>query len=547
VKFKLSCCVIAFSGVIQGCVMAPLDVRPVAKYLEVAPTHNRPVNRPARSMTSFTESLVCMDRMLRDYRIPTTLITSKQIQDPTGRAAVASKEMVITALSQMSRVSNAFRFVDYEVDIVRQDTVQNLTGLLLNANQIQLQRPALYISGAVAYVDQSVIRSGLQVGTSATRLETGASIDWNATVIGLEMHLGDFKTRTLIPGIDSSNELAFGSRGQGGDIAAKIGDYGLNFNLNRTSTMGSGAAVRTLVELSMIELVGKWARVPYWQCLMLDGTHPAIERQFRDWFESGKPSSEQPNDHRLEQVQRALTARGYFAGKIEGKVDGPTREAIAKYQADQQLMPTGTLTFELYQRLFKDYVVMDEQGQFQALAWEKVEAAAKTPDPLELKLAIANLKPMSSEFEVGERVYLQITPSRQAFIYCFYQDVKGRTSRIYPNPFQRGGASLGNSVQRIPDWLSINQGFALEANDGGSELVNCYASETDIFDRLAAPLQATAILPLPGVQNLQQVDADLARIGKDVSLTKTSIGWVVRAKPEKLSENGAAEPATTAK
>src|SRR5260221_7093545 len=29
--------------------------------------------------------------------------------------------------SQMSRVSSAFRYVDYEVDIARQDTVQNLT------------------------------------------------------------------------------------------------------------------------------------------------------------------------------------------------------------------------------------------------------------------------------------------------------------------------------------------------------------------------------------------------------------------------------------
>ncbi|MEG0163266.1 MAG: hypothetical protein RR652_04960, partial [Mucinivorans sp.] len=45
----------------------------------------------------------------------------------SGRVAVAAKEMVVTALSQMSRVSSAFRYVDYEVDIARQDTVQNLT------------------------------------------------------------------------------------------------------------------------------------------------------------------------------------------------------------------------------------------------------------------------------------------------------------------------------------------------------------------------------------------------------------------------------------
>ena len=84
-----------------------------------------------------------MDRLLRDMRLPTTLITSKNIPDASGKVSVASKEMVITALSQMSRTSSAFRFVDYEVDLVKQDTVQNLTTLLLGTNQMQIQRPAL--------------------------------------------------------------------------------------------------------------------------------------------------------------------------------------------------------------------------------------------------------------------------------------------------------------------------------------------------------------------------------------------------------------------
>ena len=83
------------------------------------------------------------------------LVTSKQIPDYSGRVAVGSKDMVITALSQMSRLSNAFRYVDYEVDIARQDTVQNLTFILLSNNQIQLQRPALRHLGAISFVDRT--------------------------------------------------------------------------------------------------------------------------------------------------------------------------------------------------------------------------------------------------------------------------------------------------------------------------------------------------------------------------------------------------------
>ena len=174
----------------------PSDVRHDAKFQSYGSMADRPTIRPVRSMSSFSDSLQCMDKLMRDAQIPTTLITSKQIPDYSTRAPVATKDMVVTALLQMSRLSNVFRYVDYEVDLVRQDTVQNLTNILLNNNQIQLQRPSLYLSGAVSFVDQNVLANRMNVGTSASRLDTGYSQNKNATVIGLELHLGDFRTFT---------------------------------------------------------------------------------------------------------------------------------------------------------------------------------------------------------------------------------------------------------------------------------------------------------------------------------------------------------------
>ena len=136
---------------LAGCA-TPLDARRDAEYQAKASVMDRPVVRPVRSISSFSESLLCMDHMLRAAELPTTLIASKQLPDYSGKVPAATKEMIITSLSQMSRLSNAFRYVDYEVDIARQDTVQNLTTILLNNNQMQLQRPALYVSGAVAFV-----------------------------------------------------------------------------------------------------------------------------------------------------------------------------------------------------------------------------------------------------------------------------------------------------------------------------------------------------------------------------------------------------------
>lgn len=250
----------ALSVLMTGCAISPRDN---TEHFERIPVQNTPVVPPVRSISSFSDGLQCMDRMLRDYRVPQTLVTSKIIPDASGKVSVASKEMVITALSVMSRTSNTFRYVDYEVDALRQDTVQNLTTLLMNAGQMRLQKPALYISGSISFMDQNVSISRMGGGISAKNWESGYSRDFFGSVFGMELHLGDFSTRTLLPGIESANQIVVSNAAHGLDIGGRIRKTGVQFNLSKEVSQGTGTAVRTLVELGVIELVGKWARVPY--------------------------------------------------------------------------------------------------------------------------------------------------------------------------------------------------------------------------------------------------------------------------------------------
>ena len=61
---------------------------------------------------AFLICMMCMDRLFREAQLPTTFITRQQIPDFSTKVPVATKDMIITALSQMSRLSNAFRYVD---------------------------------------------------------------------------------------------------------------------------------------------------------------------------------------------------------------------------------------------------------------------------------------------------------------------------------------------------------------------------------------------------------------------------------------------------
>lgn len=511
---------------IAGC--APLNPAKDAAYHARAPEIDRPVVRPTRSFTSFSDSLMCMDHLFRETGMGTVLITSKSIPDYSGRIAVATKEMVVTTLSQMSRVSNAFRYVDYEVNIAQQDTVQNLTTLLLNNNQIRLQRPALYVSGAVAFVDQQVTSNNFDVGTSASRLETGYNQNKRSTVIGLEMHLGDFRSRTIIPGLDSANEIVIGSGGQGLDLSGRIGNYGVQFNVGRDYTQGSGPAVRTLVELAMIELLGKWARVPYWQCLTLEQNHPEFVRQMREWFEDASTQS------RSQLIRSSLVRRGYL--ETEEPDEASLRKALTQFQADERLVVTGVIDFQTYERALRDFVSLTADGHLQRIGWvnrDGVSMAGKStsqPGPVKVDLQIENVMPNRDYFTPGEQIFLSATVSRTSYLYCYMENGRNEVIRLLPNATNTSGWVAANQSVRIPDWMSPTPGFVMDAGMPGQERVGCFASASDLTEKLPSNLKQPAFKPLQGARSLEDVGTQLSQAaGSVMELGHSSLQWQVMA------------------
>lgn len=528
------------AALLGGC--SHLDPRKDAEYQSYAPTADRPVVRPIRSISSFNESLVCMDYMLRAAEIPTTLITAKQFPDYSGKVPASTKDMMITALSRMSRVSNAFRYVDYEVNLVTQDTVQNLTTILLNNNQMQLQRPALYISGGVSFVDQNVFTNSESFGAAGERFNAGYNRNRSATLLGLEMHLGDFRTRTLLPGLDSANEVVFGGGSQGLDAAATIGLYGVKFTLGRDYTQGTGGALRTLVDLAAVELVGKWARVPYWQCLMLEQTNPNFQRQMRDWYDQSGPAGQ------LRLIENSLVSQGYLLSSDSGLAvnDIRMRGALARFQTDSGIVVTGVLDFATYERALRNFVKLSEDGSMVRMGWSAsgpadMAVASAAPSevdssgrPWMIDMQIENPQPAGERpaFTEGEQVFLSATLSRSSYLYCYFSDAAGNVMRLLPNAISTNAMVSADQAVRIPDWMAPNPGFILDAGKPGVEAVICVATAQDAASRLPPEMQAPALSNMRGVQGLQGVQQRFANIlGTDEFVAQVLQWNVIARKP----------------
>lgn len=499
----------------------PMAPKHDARFLSYASASNRPATRPVRSMSSFSDSLACMDEMMREAGVPTTLISSTFIRDFSGRIPVATQAMVMTALSQMSRRSNAFRYVDFEVDIARQDTVQNMTIILLNNNQVELQRPALYVTGAISFVDQNVLRERHGVGVSGRRVEAGYNSNRGATIVGLEMQLGDFRTRTLIPGLDSANEVIIDDTGQGLDLAGRIGSYGVQFNIGRDLTQGTGAAMRTLVDLAMIELAGKWTHLPYWRCLTLDNTHPEFQRQLREWYDADGAHT------RLRLVRNYLQSRGYL-GVADDSMTADSlilREAVGQFQTDIGAVPTGRIDFDVYERTLRDFVAVGPDGKLARIGWAELGRAEVARVPLTLDMQIENTVKDRTAFAPGTNIFASVALSRAAHLMCYVHDSNGNIVKLFPNMVQPESLVSSNLTIRLPDWMVPYPAFILSAGQRGHESLMCAASDEDPATRLPAELNVDALTVIHEVDSLDTLREQLQRAVAPAELAVQTLDW----------------------
>ena len=502
-----------------GCSLSPTNLKDDEPYIGSTTTHNLPAVEPVRAITSFSDSLSCMDGLLRQSNIGETVVAVKTVKDPSGKAAVAAGEMIVTALSQMSKTSGAFKVADFEVDPLKQDTVQTLTNLLLPTGSMAIPAPQLYISGAISYLDQGVLRKSNSAGVShGENGELGISGDLQTTALGLELHIGDFLTRTLYPGIDSANEIVAANKGFGIDGGAKIKKTGVQFSLERNLSQGVGGAMRTLVDLGTIELVGKLTKVPYWQCLSLDQAHPEFQRELLDWYGGMGERS------KVKFFQTGLKNLGYYSGKVDGKSSKEFREALSAFQKDNKATPSGFINFESYERLMKNYVKTDANGNFKKVGLEPSDDKEDQPRGGYPVLNSDKDAPINvginlnkSSYRRGDTLELDVNVDRDStYLACFYQDASKSITQVYPNPVQGESITSKNNSLKIPG----SDAFTLSLNEKGKESVMCMASYYSVADKLQTHF-GDAFNPLK-VKDMNALSEQLKTIfGDDLKGIKT--------------------------
>ena len=140
----------------------------------------QPKAKLVRNITSFTPALRCMDELFVTYGVQNVVITSAGIPDATGKIGGGTKDMLISAVSQMSVRSQAFTFVDFDQTQADVAQLQSLVGIT-----DEFRVPSYYIRGAITQLDEGVIGESVGGSVAFPDFEIGASADQVVSVLSL--------------------------------------------------------------------------------------------------------------------------------------------------------------------------------------------------------------------------------------------------------------------------------------------------------------------------------------------------------------------------
>ena len=439
-----------------------------------------PVDRGARAVTNFTPALRCMDEMMFNQGVRDVTVMMEELRDATQKVPVSARDMMTSAISDMTRRSRAVRLSVFGSD------QQNLTQLL---QQAQKQTPFSVIPryslrGTISQMDDGVERRGSSIGVSLPEQLFGVRFgsDTRFSVLGFDAAMVDTESMTLLPGVSSKNLTVLASRdASAGDGEAKLTNPGLNvvFSFSANRSEGPSQAARNMVELAAVELVGKLTRLPYWQCLNVSDSDVEVQREIEDWFLTMDEAE------LVQFLQERMRERRYFDGALDGQRSAKFNAALGRYRAALGLLPNGAVDLAFFSRFVTSNLPRGPLAPVARAVTRVSSPGNSAVVPIVESSGTASSAPISivqTSTAKAKTLQLAVQSSLPGYLYCYSKDpVSQKIVRIFPNRFAKDPRIDAGQPIRLPG----GQRFVLNP----AAQYACLHAPTEVYGDLPPPLR----------------------------------------------------------
>ncbi len=467
------------------------------------PQSAQPALPPTPAVTRFEAPLECMDRLFADFGVSGVTVAALPVPDYTGRVYVGSDIWLQGAITKMSQRSGAFVVTDYNPNQLAPEQ-----GLWSLSSKTNFYIPAYYVRGAISGFSGNVAENSATAGLGGP--VSGGSVTRGAaySLVSVDLTVGHLQQRTLINRARAANEVVLESRGGGTQVGGILEKYGANLEIVASQSDGIPQAVRALIELNAIEVLGRLTAVPYWRCLGSAHDNPDVVEAREDIYSSMSEAE------RVVFLQRRLNRLGYYAGELNGVRSDELMEAAARFAGDRGF--TGEIDELTLYHALTDWSETDPPAPGPAasprpaeVASQPVEAALERQSQgLSVQLAL-----LADQRTPGAPVSLALTSDQAAYAYCYLEDASGTLARVFPNRWQPDPLLPPDRAVKVP---GDKAAFDLVVPAAGqTEQVACFVSTAELSQAMPPSVQVQDLTPLP-FDSLKALQSEYSRTAKSL-------------------------------
>jgi hypothetical protein len=425
---------------------------------------------PQTNATSFAQALRCMDGVFKSWGARGVTVVLEDIPDSTGKVKVGAKDMFISATSSMTRGSRAISLIPWD------------KGKIFEGRDEIVKAANFAVQGSISQFDETMLRKQSDGAVCIGPLCAGAAESDSFSGLSLDLNMIETRGLTLIPGVSSKNYVLIRRKGKGYDGDLTLKKFGVQYNFVFNSSDGQGQALRSLVELSTIELYGRLLKIPYWSCLGLTDADAGVSTEIDDWWETLRgdiPSL-------ISWLQFQMRVRGLYKGEVDGQLDDQLKQAVGAYKVAMGLPDDLNIDATFFRR----YLAADH-AKVQPAAMNKLAASGAGAGPGAggaataaaaatggaAGVVIVSSRGANPVYRRGDPVELEISVNRDGYLYCYLIDEARTLQQFFPNPAQTSAAMRAGGKLQIPGRFP----FKLVASRKGiTETVACVATPQDL-------------------------------------------------------------------
>jgi len=235
---------------------------------------------PVEKVTSYSQALIDLGLMSQIYDTGLMKVQSQDIADETGTSITTGGEIQrnITEImkSTLNNIGGNIIFIEYNPAYIQNQMVSGYSSF--DNKTI----PDVVITGGITEFDRGLETRGEGTSLDVEAEFTGApkwfpsetaGVSYGDTSktgkarITLDFNLKDFQTLAGVPRMTTTNsmEVYKGLREEEVGITLFGPTFGLQGSIKKVQ--GRHEAVRVLVQVSMIQMIGKYLTLPYWRLL----------------------------------------------------------------------------------------------------------------------------------------------------------------------------------------------------------------------------------------------------------------------------------------